>query len=1019
MPRRLSDMVRGLLAASILVLVVAGLPVLLVQEVGWPLPTELPTWEQFAQALTTGAIEDATIVKTLAVLVWLAWGNFTLGLVLEVAALARRRPPRRVTGLRSGQRLAGNLLTTASLAITTLSRTGVMPVTDPAELGVAIAANLNQQDSQVVTVATQETVTVRLSGGGPEAGAGDRTPTPPSPSSGGALRTYEVQRGDTLWDLAEHFLGDGLRWREIRDLNVGRVQPDGGVMRSDGEDVVPGWLLDLPPVTGTGVPVEDDTPAASVSLEIVTVEQGDTLWGIAEEHLDDPFRWPEIYEDNRGEPQPDGRTLTDPDLIHPGWVLELSDDSGTDVTLSEAGLAEPLALAERDVVAGPDAAGAPNDVAAAADVAEPEVVEEEGIEPSVGREAVTVEASPREEPPPTGEGESDEDGHPIATTAASAALVAGAILTLDRLRRARLRRREPGHRIPLPTGDDQERERTLRLQSDADVARFLDLSLRELACAYEPGRPLPPVTLVSYGPDDVAVHFEAPTEVELDGWVPADASRTWSRPRPADLDTLALHRGTPSRLPALVTLGTLPGDRVGMLNLAHARCLHLEGEQELAVGLMQAWALELATTPRADVLDVVTVGVDGLPNDLERLDIVSDAAALQARLGRPQTTDANLGPTTVVLAHGLSHAAATLLRTATEIRTDVVAVATGLNARTGSSVIHVQGSEGRLEPGGIGFQLLDLAPDAVPTTARLLQQALHDPDQLVPIPELPDVSVPTDLPEHQLVEPTTILLDEEKPVAKDEPAVEVRILGPVEIIGAEKLRTNKAMELIVYLAMHRSGTDADTLMEALWPDQEPRTARLYTEASRARKALGTAPDGTLYLPEAELGRYRLTEAVALDYERFTASVAAARREPARAEDHLRTALSRVRGVPLSATATEHAWATNDVYRLSQEIVDTAHQLAQLYLQHGRHQDAVWAAEQGLSADPMAEVLVRDLMEAAAVTGNMARVQSAMGRLRCQATEDGDTNDADDWMHPHTLETYERLVASTPRTEASV
>jgi two-component SAPR family response regulator len=120
----------------------------------------------------------------------------------------------------------------------------------------------------------------------------------------------------------------------------------------------------------------------------------------------------------------------------------------------------------------------------------------------------------------------------------------------------------------------------------------------------------------------------------------------------------------------------------------------------------------------------------------------------------------------------------------------------------------------------------------------------------------------------------------------------------------------------------------------------------------------------------------------------------------------------VRGVPLSSTATEYAWATNEVYSLAQEVVDAAHELAQLSLEAGRYDDAIWAAERGLLADPLAEVLVRDLMEAAAATGNTARVHAAMSRLRRQVAEDADANDADDWIHPETVATFDRLRAST-------
>lgn len=90
------------------------------------------------------------------------------------------------------------------------------------------------------------------------------------------------------------------------------------------------------------------------------------------------------------------------------------------------------------------------------------------------------------------------------------------------------------------------------------------------------------------------------------------------------------------------------------------------------------------------------------------------------------------------------------------------------------------------------------------------------------------------------------------------------------------------------------------------------------------------------------------------------------------------------------------------------MVDAAHDLAQFCLAAERNDDAIWAAEQGLLADPLAEILVRDLMEAAAATGNTARVHAAMNRLRRAVADDADANDADEWLHPETLQLYERL-----------
>ena len=53
------------------------------------------------------------------------------------------------------------------------------------------------------------------------------------------LLPSSVRPGATPWSLAEHHLGDGLRWREIWEINRGRPPPDGRA-----------WSLQLQFVTG-------------------------------------------------------------------------------------------------------------------------------------------------------------------------------------------------------------------------------------------------------------------------------------------------------------------------------------------------------------------------------------------------------------------------------------------------------------------------------------------------------------------------------------------------------------------------------------------------------------------------------------------------------------------------------------------------------------------------------------------------------------------------------------------------
>jgi len=100
-------------------------------------------------------------------------------------------------------------------------------------------------------------------------------------TANGAMVSRKVERGDSWWKLAETYFGNGARWRELRGMNpAGTRRP---------ELLLLGRTVLVPAgVVGRGKPVEKN----------VTVRKGDTLWGLAREHLGRGAAWKCLAEAN-------------------------------------------------------------------------------------------------------------------------------------------------------------------------------------------------------------------------------------------------------------------------------------------------------------------------------------------------------------------------------------------------------------------------------------------------------------------------------------------------------------------------------------------------------------------------------------------------------------------------------------------------------------------------------------------------------------------------------------------------
>jgi len=102
-----------------------------------------------------------------------------------------------------------------------------------------------------------------------------------------AIVSRKVERGDSWWKLAGIYLGNGARWRELRGMNPAATNRP--------ELLLLGSTVLVPAgVVGRGTPV----------AKSVTVRKGDTLWGLAREHLGRGAAWKCLAEANPelGEP---------------------------------------------------------------------------------------------------------------------------------------------------------------------------------------------------------------------------------------------------------------------------------------------------------------------------------------------------------------------------------------------------------------------------------------------------------------------------------------------------------------------------------------------------------------------------------------------------------------------------------------------------------------------------------------------------------------------------------------------
>jgi DNA-binding SARP family transcriptional activator len=203
--------------------------------------------------------------------------------------------------------------------------------------------------------------------------------------------------------------------------------------------------------------------------------------------------------------------------------------------------------------------------------------------------------------------------------------------------------------------------------------------------------------------------------------------------------------------------------------------------------------------------------------------------------------------------------------------------------------------------------------------------------------------------------------------------MDLRIMGNVEVHdGAAAIALVRAGERCVLASLALSPgrrIQVSTLIDRIW-DSEPPINAEYTVASYARtvrRAIGQAGGQRELLSSHRPGAYELHVAPDLvDYHRFTARVAQARREhdtghPAAAVLAYQSAVGLRRGEPLADVSGE--WARNRRYAIEQEYLAALCELFEEQLAIGQFADVATRA-----IHTVAEVVPTDRMIVLAAYG---------------------------------------------------
>lgn len=772
-----------------------------------------------------------------------------------------------------------------------------------------------------------------------------------------------------------------------------------------------------------GVAIRDAAPNHAISrpaTQTYRVRSGDSLWRIAERELGSGYEWRKIFDLNRGKTFSDGRSLTHPRLIYPGWTIELP---------AKKPYAHPKAPA------GIDRASASRNGNGQSVALNPST-----IGPATPAPSGSISAAPGNGSRPTAvQKESRHRAEPVLrlpSGALVAASFASGLLTAELLGRLRRRRRwhfsstEP--ELPRLV-EDPPLVRELRHAGGATNSDKVSAALGAVGQAWQTstglwprihlvveerdrafvicedteGRPLPKPSGGSIGPSVGFSRAGSVVTAEVRGPFPVQRRQTTAlqlglaAPLGRTRDGSALHVSALG-IGGMAATGARANDLIRQYIVALAASAP---PQELQVIVLGAEGLGLNALPQLRGSYTWDVA-EGVLRDLQeefmaraRLLLDESTPDIWAYLG----TRSDELPPALAIVSGVPPAALKPIveaigRQAPSLGSVLLAI--GWNPE-GFGVHVVADDSPKLEidlPHPTLTQLFFLDDTAALQAIDVIREAWPQADSEAEVntevvgDRQPDdeTSATTEQQIHECVttdeEPTSDNLVVPEPptppsLAASEPEpnadpVSVRCLGTFEVTrGARTLGKGwrkKSKEILAYLIAHSDGASKDQIVDAIWPEAGPDAeAAFLRRVSELRQYVRSRTDSNVFV-ERNGETYRLEQgAWFIDAKEMESCIREATHcpDPDRAEEMLRRAIEMYRGEFCADCYYSWLEPVRERYRVL--FLRGLALLADCLEAKGEHEEALTVVDRAITIDPLSEDLWRRAMKIEMARGRRA------------------------------------------------